>query len=185
MLEPASLVGLSIITTRLTIIPERGSKQNRESTEGYSNWNAEKRRQVRGKLVSTTGAHPSLKKAGRSQKSRRVSVPCWHASPVANAPLKPLTCNSVKVKVGIKFMKLMESLISWDVTVTGQGSGCHLTFVRRRHHIVEWDSRIDHKTSWRTISSVPRGIPVWVAYWNVAWPSDKNIHTRRKLGRIV
>ena len=27
---------------------------------------------------------------GRDQVSRRVSVPCWHATPVANAPWKPL-----------------------------------------------------------------------------------------------
>ena len=33
------------------------------------------------------------------------------------------TCNSVKVKLGIKVMKLAESLIGWGVTVTGQGQG--------------------------------------------------------------
>ena len=27
---------------------------------------------------------------GRNQVSGRVSVPCWHATPVANAPWKPL-----------------------------------------------------------------------------------------------
>ena len=47
------------------------------------------------------------------------------------------THNSVKVKVGIKFMKLLASLmISWEVTV-GQGSVCHLTFVRGKLHIAE------------------------------------------------
>ena len=40
------------------------------------------------------------------------------------------TRNPVKVKLGIKVMKLEESLIGWDVTVTGQGSGCHLKLVR-------------------------------------------------------
>ena len=56
------------------------------------------------------------------------------------------TRNSVKVKVGIKVMKLVESLIGWEVTV-GQGSECHLTFVRGTLHIAESDPRIDHKTS--------------------------------------
>ena len=46
------------------------------------------------------------------------------------------TRDSVKVKFGIMIMKLMESLISGDVTLTGQGSECHLTFVRGRLHIV-------------------------------------------------
>ena len=46
------------------------------------------------------------------------------------------TRNSVKVKVGIKVMKLVDSLIGWEVTV-GQGSECHLTFVRGTLHIVE------------------------------------------------
>ena len=36
------------------------------------------------------------------------------------------THNSVKVKLGIKVMKLVESLIGREVTV-GQGSECHLT----------------------------------------------------------
>ena len=46
------------------------------------------------------------------------------------------THNSVKVKLGIKVIKLLESLIGWEVTV-GQGSECHLTFVRGILHIVE------------------------------------------------
>ena len=47
-----------------------------------------------------------------------------------------ITRNSVKVKVGIKVMKLVESLIGWEVTVC-QGSECHLTFVRGKLHIAE------------------------------------------------
>ena len=43
-------------------------------------------------------------------------------------------------------MKLVESLIGWEVTV-GQGSECHLTFVRGILHIPEYDPHIDHKTS--------------------------------------
>ena len=69
-----------------------------------------------------------------------------------------ITHNSVKVKLGIKVMVLVESLIGWEVTV-GQGTKCILTLVRGRLHIAEKDPRIDHKTSWMTISSVPQGIP--------------------------
>ena len=43
----------------------------------------------------------------------------------------------MKVKLGIGVMKLVESLIGWKITVTGQGSECHLTFVRERLHIAE------------------------------------------------
>ena len=67
--------------------------------------------------------------------SGRVSVPCWHATPVAKVPFET-TRNSVKVKVGIKVMKLVESLIGWVVTV-GQRSECHSTFVRGKLHIAE------------------------------------------------
>ena len=56
------------------------------------------------------------------------------------------THNSVKVKLGIKVMKLVESLIGREVTV-GQGSECHLTFVRGLLHIAQQDPRIDHKTT--------------------------------------
>ena len=52
------------------------------------------------------------------------------------------TDNSMKVKLGIQVMKLVKSLISWEVTV-GQGSECHLIFVRGRIHIAEWDTRTD------------------------------------------
>ena len=56
------------------------------------------------------------------------------------------THNSVKVKLGIKVMELVESLIGREVT-DGQGSECHLTFVRGLLHIAQQDPRIDHKTS--------------------------------------
>ena len=42
----------------------------------------------------------------------------------------------VKVKLDIHVMKLVRSLICWEVT-DGQGSECHLTFVRGRLHIAE------------------------------------------------
>ena len=46
------------------------------------------------------------------------------------------THNSVKVKLGIRGMKLVESLIGWEITVV-QGSECHLTFVRGLLHIAQ------------------------------------------------
>ena len=55
------------------------------------------------------------------------------------------THNSVKIKVGIKVMELVESLIGWEGTV-GQESEYHLTFVRGKLHIAE-NPRIDHKSS--------------------------------------
>ena len=39
-------------------------------------------------LVSTIGEQAS-QKGGRNQVSVNVSVPCWHAIPVENAPWKP------------------------------------------------------------------------------------------------
>ena len=87
-------------------------------------------------LVLTIGAQASPKMEGRNQVSGRVSGPCWHARPVAKAPWKQTTNNSVKVKFGIKLIKLVENLIGWEVTI-GQGSECHLTFVRARIYIDE------------------------------------------------
>ena len=52
---------------------------------------------------------------GRNHVSGRVSVPCWHAIPVANTSWKIITHNSGKVKFGIKVMKLVESLIGLEV----------------------------------------------------------------------
>ena len=47
------------------------------------------------------------------------------------------TWNWVKVKLGIKVMKLVENLIGWEVNVSGQGSKCLLTLVKGRLYIVE------------------------------------------------
>ena len=58
-------------------------------------------------LVSTIGAQSSYKK-GKNQVSGRVSVPCWVAT--FDAMLHGHTHNSVKVKFGIKVMKLVKSL---------------------------------------------------------------------------
>ena len=49
-------------------------------------------------LVSTIGAQASPTMVGRNQVSGRVSVPCWHATPVANAPWKPLIIGESQVR---------------------------------------------------------------------------------------
>ena len=41
-------------------------------------------------LVSTIGAQASPAMGDGTRCPERVSVPCWHATPVANAPWKPL-----------------------------------------------------------------------------------------------
>ena len=77
-----------------------------------------------------------------SQQLEHKQVPKWGTEPgVRKGKCSLLAChtrcqcsmettrNSVKVKVGIKVMKLVESLIGWEVTVV-QGSECNLTFVR-------------------------------------------------------
>ena len=45
--------------------------------------------QVRG-IWSQQLEHKQVPQWGRNQVSGRVSVPCWHATPVAHAPWKPL-----------------------------------------------------------------------------------------------
>ena len=66
------------------------TKQNLESTEGYSRWKVEKRYGKFGKNWSQQLEHKKSPKGGRNQVSGSVSVPCWLATPVANAPWKPL-----------------------------------------------------------------------------------------------
>ena len=128
-------------------------------------------RQVRGIWYQQL-EHKQVPKGGRNQVSGRVSVPCWHATPVTSKNRSTEGCsklkspetrqvqeilvstlehlqvpkwdrkcsmetthNSVKVKLGIKVMKLVESLVGWEITV-GQGSECHLTFVRGKLHMI-------------------------------------------------
>ena len=85
-------------------------------------------------LVSTIGAQaipkrgtePGVRKGKHSLLASHTRCKCSMET----------THNSVKVTLGIKVMKLVESLIGWEVTV-GQGSECHLTFVRGLLHIAE------------------------------------------------
>ena len=57
--------------------------------EGYSRWKVEKRREVRENWCQEL-EQKQVPKRGRNQVSGKVSVPCWHATSVANALWKPL-----------------------------------------------------------------------------------------------
>ena len=72
------------------------------------------------------GTEPGVRKGKRSLLASHTRCKCSMET----------THNSVKVKLGIKVMKLVESLIGREVTV-GQGSECHLTFVRGLLHIAQ------------------------------------------------
>ena len=83
--------------------------------------------QLEHKQVPKRGTKPSVRKGKRSLLACHTRYKCSIET----------TCNSLKVNLGIKVMKLVNSLISREVTVTGQGSECHLTFVRGRLYFVE------------------------------------------------
>ena len=76
---------------------------------------------------SQKGTEPGVRKGKRSLLASHIRCKCSIET----------TRNSVKVKPCITVMKLVESLIGWEVTVTGQGTEYHLTFARGRLHIVE------------------------------------------------
>ena len=82
---------------------------------------------------STIGAHESRKMGRGGVQPGVCSLLACHTR--CKYPMET-THNSVQVKLGTKVIKLMESLIGWEVTV-GQGSECHLKFVRGRLHIAE------------------------------------------------
>ena len=66
------------------------TNQNRESIEGYSMWKVEKRYGKFGRNALNNWSISKSPKGVRNQVSGRLSVPCWLATPVANAPWKPL-----------------------------------------------------------------------------------------------
>ena len=86
---------------------------------GLNNWSISKSQKK--------GTEPVVRKGKRSLLACHVRCKCCIET----------TRNSAKVKLGIKVMKFVEGLIGWEVTVTGQGSECHLIFVRGRLHIAE------------------------------------------------
>ena len=71
-------------------------KKQKGSTEGCSKFKSPETRQVQERLVSTL-EHIQVPKVGQDQVSGGVSVPCRHATPVADVLLKPVFSNQVKV----------------------------------------------------------------------------------------
>ena len=96
-----------------------------------------KRTEIHGKFEESglnywSTSKPKREKEPGVRKSKRSLLACHTRCKCS----METTHNLVKVKFGIKVMKLVESLIGWEVTV-GQRSECHLTFVRGRLHIDE------------------------------------------------
>ena len=96
--------------------------QGEKTWQGRGIWS----QQLEQKQVPKRGMEPGVRKGKRSMQASHTRCKCSMET----------THNSVKVKLGIKVMKSVESLIGWEVTV-GQGSECHLTFVRGLLHIAE------------------------------------------------
>ena len=76
-LELSADVSLKVVESKIEKVP-RGIRGEKSSKDMASLRN----------LVSTIGV--LSQNGGRNQVSGRVSVPCWLATPVANAPWKPL-----------------------------------------------------------------------------------------------
>ena len=73
-------------------------------------------------LVSTTGAQASPKIGGWNQVPGRVSVPCWHATPVANSPWKPLMIRWRSKSVSRSWNLWKVWLVGKSLLVNGQMS---------------------------------------------------------------
>ena len=90
-------------------------KQNREVPRVFEVKSRVKTWQVRG-IWSQQLEHQQIPKWGRNQVSGRVSVPCWHATPVANGSMET-THNRWRSSSVSRSWNLVESLIGWEVTV--------------------------------------------------------------------
>ena len=100
----------------------QGEKSSKDIATVRGIWS----QQLEHKQVPKRGTEPDVRKGKRALLARLTRCKCSMET----------TQNSVKVKFGIKVIKLVESPIGWDVPVC-QGSECHLTFVRGRLHIAE------------------------------------------------
>ena len=98
-------------------------KSREKTRQARENWS----QQLEHKQVHKRGTEPGVRKGKRSLFACHIRCKCSIET----------THNSVKVKLGINFMKLVEILIGLEVNVAGQGSECHLTFARGRLHIAE------------------------------------------------
>ena len=109
-------------TSKIEKVPRgiRGEKSSKEEVRGI--WS----QQLEHYQVPKWGTEPGVRKDKHSLLACHTRCKCSMET----------TRNSVKVKVGIKVMKLVESLIGWVVTV-GEGSEIQLTFMRGKLNIVE------------------------------------------------
>ena len=142
-------------STLWSIVPSKPdikccSKQNRESTAGYSRLKIGKRP---GKFERTTlnncivsksqkaeGAEPGVREGKRSLVACQTRYK-WSTD---------TNRNMVKVKLGIRVMKLEDNLFGWEVTVTGQVSECHLTLVRGDSILLhKFSASIIKRPEWR------------------------------------
>ena len=98
-------------------------KSRKKTLQVLENWSQE----LECKQVPKRGTEPGVRKGKRSLLACHTR--CKYSMETPR--------NSVMVKLGIKVMKLVESLICWEVTVTDQWSECHSTFGRGRLRIVE------------------------------------------------
>ena len=98
------------------------AKSRAETWQARGIWS----QQLEHKQVPKRGTEPGVRKRKCSLLASHIRCKCSMET----------THNSVNVKLGIKVMKLVESLIGWEVTA-GQESEYHLTFVRGLLHIAE------------------------------------------------
>ena len=101
----------------------KGEKSIKETWQVCQNWS----QQLEHKQVTKWGTESGVRKS-------KLSLMACHSRCKYSMET---TRSSVKVKQGSKVTKLVKSLIGWQVTVTGQETDCHLTFVRGKLHIAE------------------------------------------------
>ena len=75
-------------STHVMALCDKQSKIEK-ATRGISGEKSRKDTASLVKVVSTIGTQASPQKGERNQVSGRISVPCWHVTPVAIAPWKP------------------------------------------------------------------------------------------------
>ena len=102
--------------------------------------------QLEHKQVPKRGTESGVRKGKRSLLACHIRCKCSTET----------THNSVKVKLGIKDIKLVESLIGLEVTV-GQGYECHLTFVKSFHQLIY--EHANEKTSLMAFCLLGRYLP--------------------------
>ena len=107
------------------------TKENQESTEGYSRWKVDKRYGKFGKTGLNNWSISKSPNEGWNQVSRRVSVPCWLTTPKAYTPWKPLVIRwrSSPVSRSWKWMKTFDNVMVTDRLNTASWSNSSIIMV--------------------------------------------------------